>query len=207
MARHVASRRWDTFRPRDPLHASDRYARAAALYWELLGDVFGAHLAAHPAESAAAWPEVRRMSDDLRAHGPIGETWAYAPITTADAPAPGDAERLLQWCRYVVFHATFDHTWTHDGQYDAGGELRYATFGLRNGSLGAEDDPSIAPSPESSIQAISTNSIGTRANHGYLLADEERDVPPLLKAALAARADAFTALGVDVTRLRSRINI
>ena len=65
----------------------------------------------------------------------------------------------------------------------------------------------MAPLPAQAIEAMSTNTIGTLANYGFLLADEECDVPPELKASLETHRAAFARLGVDVATIRSRINI
>jgi hypothetical protein len=202
----------------------------------MLGEYLSAFFAANAAEIAEEWPEILRLSEDLVARSvpwepaapepgivPLdvteldqpavprvvsgGALRSLRPVTTTATPGPGEMDDLLQLCRYVLYHATFNHMWTHDGQYDAGGELAYAVFGLRNGSLGAEDDPAINPPPLTMLEAISTNTVGLHANYGYILADEEHDVPPALKDALRARTEAFAALGVDVNHIRSRINI
>ena len=227
---------WKTFRPRTPVHPSHRYAHAAGVYWDLLGEHLSKVFADHEDAIVANWIEVLRFSEDLVTHSPPyvpqvdepgvipidrneldhpevaravidGVTRAVRPVTQTAAPQPGELADLMQLCRYVIYQATFNHSWTHDGQYDAGGELRYATFALRGGSLGAEDDPDIAPAPGANIDSISTNTVGLHANYGYIIADEERDVPPSLKAALEARRQDLAALGVDVDKIRSRINI
>ncbi|MEQ1505868.1 MAG: hypothetical protein ABMB14_26775 [Myxococcota bacterium] len=232
MRRLTAGMCWETFAPGPPVHPSHRYAHAAERFWALLGRYVAGFFAANHDEIVAAWPEVRRFSDDwvrrsppydplpadprvvtLREAGPVrrvevdGILRSAPPVTTTDAPAPGDLERLQQLCKVILFRATFDHTWTHDGQYDAGGDLLLATFGLRNGGLGPESDASLLPPPSVMLDAITVNSIGIHANYGMILADEERDVPPALKAAVEAEREAFAALGVDVDHIRSRINI
>ncbi|MEQ1569640.1 MAG: hypothetical protein ABMA64_28655 [Myxococcota bacterium] len=232
MRRLTAGMCWETFAPPPAVHPTHRYALAGARFWDLLGRYVGEFFDQHRDEIVARWVEVRRMSDDLVRRSPPfdplppdprvvplreapavgrrtvdGVVRSAPPVTTTDAPAPGDLERLQQLCRVILFRATFDHTWTHDGQYDAGGDLLLATFGLRNGSLGPESDAGLLPPPSVMLDAITVNSIGIHANYGMLLADEERDVPPAFKAALAAERDAFAALGVDVDHIRSRINI
>jgi hypothetical protein len=227
---------WKTFSPRTSAHSTHRYAQAGALYWGVLTEYLEAYFAEHQASIIEQWHEVLGLSNDLVEHSPPycpqsddplvipfdrnelddpqlpratidGVTRAVRPVTQTSSPAAGELDDLLQLCRYVIYQSTFNHSWTHDGQYDAGGELRYATFGLRGGSIGAEDDPDIAPLPPANIDGISTNTIGLHANYGYILADEEQDVPPGLKAALQAKADDFAALSLDVKTIRSRINI
>jgi hypothetical protein len=232
MRRLSASMCWQSFAVVPQVHPTHRYAIASALYWDMLGIYLGAFFEQNRDEIVAHWPEVRRFSDDwvrssvpyepLPPHPDIvplrespevgrlvvdGVLRSVPPVTMTDTPAPGDLERLLQACRTILFRATFDHTWTHDGQYDAGGDLLLATFGLRAGSLGPEDSGDLLPPPAVMLDAISTNSVGIHANYGMLLADEEHDVAPALKALLAERRQAFAALGVDVDKIRSRINI
>ncbi|MCB9766525.1 MAG: hypothetical protein H6739_42515 [Alphaproteobacteria bacterium] len=236
MADASATMDWKTFQPRTVLHNTHRYAKAARLYWDMVGQTLDDFFREHQAGIVAHWAEVRRFSDDLVDHSlpyapqpddprvvPVdrneldhpdvprvsvdGVTRTCRPVTLTDTPAEGELAALQQLCHYVIFNATFNHSWTHNGQYDAGGELAYATFSLRNGSIGGETDPAINPPPKLSIKSISTNTLGTRANYGFILADEEHDVPPALKAALKANADAFRALGQDPGYIRSRINI
>lgn len=236
MARLTAGWCWSTFEPRTPLHATHRFAFAARRFWELARGYCAAFVAENRAEIEANWPELRRFSDDLVRNSPVyhpfapdplvvpadsneedhpqiprpvidGVTRSVRPLTTTDSPAPGEIDRLVQLCTYVLYTTTFLHGWTHDGQYAAGGELRYATFGLRAGSIGGEADPAVNPPPKVLMEGISTNSVGIHANFGYLLADEEHDVPPPLKALIAESRAVFADLGVNVDHLRSRINI
>lgn len=233
----LARRRcWSTFSPRTALHATHRYAKAGALFWDLLTQHLTSFFAEQKASIVEQWPEVLRMSDDLVRnslpyrsqpddphvvpadrneldHPGIaratvdGVVRSVRPITTSATPSPEDMDRLLQFCRYVIYEATFNHSWTHDGQTDASGELGYAVFGLRGGSLGAEDDPAINPPPAMLVESLAFNSLGASARYGLLLADEERDVPPRLKQLLLTHKEDFAALGVDVGLIRSRINI
>ncbi|MEZ4238032.1 MAG: hypothetical protein R3F59_18180 [Myxococcota bacterium] len=232
IAQLSASLCWQHFAPPVSVHPTHRYAQAAERYWALIGRYVAGFFADHHDEIVANWAEVHRMSQDLVRTSPpydplpridgvvplreappvrretIDKVERSCPaITRRDEPQGDDIARLAQWCTVVLYRATFEHTWTHDGQYDAGGDLRLATFGLRAGSLGADDDPALLPPTDRMLQAIETNTIGIHANYGFLLADEERDVPPALKAALSAEREAFSALGVDVARIRSRINI
>ncbi len=235
MRRNTAGWDWRGFRPRPVLHPSHRYARAARLYWEVLGEYLESWFIGHAQAIISDWQEIRAFSEELVAHSlpyepPVADPFvvtdgreqsdpsaprdvvagarrALSPVTHTDTPQPGELAALQDLCRYVLFQATFNHTWTHDGQYDAGGELAYATFGLRNGSFGDESDAEVAPLPAQAIEAMSTNTIGTLANYGFLLKDEECDVPPELKASLETHRAAFARLGVDVATIRSRINI
>jgi hypothetical protein len=227
---------WSTFTPRSVLHPTHRYAKAANLFWELVGDYLGEFFSQNRIEIEKEWGEVLRLSNDLtehshpyraEAHSPAvvpvdlherdrtdvprtttrGVLRAVRPITTTAAPASGDLERLQRFCQYAIYQATFNHSWTHDGQTDASGELAYATFGLRNGSLGDVADTSINPPPKQLVESLSFNALGDAARYGLLLADEEHDVPSALRSALENKREAFESLGVNVSLLRSRINI
>lgn len=237
MAERFSACSWAGWEPRRPLTPQHRYARAAWLFWDMLTSYVDGFFAEHDQEIRRHWQEIRRFSDDLLAHslpwspdparadpdidyGPEerypealpravidGIERALHPITAADAPDADDLARLRQLCRYCIFHATFNHTWVHNGQYQEQGELRWATLSLRNGSMGPEDDESLLPSPEDNIASMSTNTLGIYSNYGYIIADEEQDVPPALRQALEARRAEFAALNVDIDYIRSRINI
>ena len=230
MARLPSGWCWSTVAPRPVLHPSHRFARAEALFWRLVHGVVSDFVRAHEAEIVAEWAEVHRFSADLHgrspvyhpypadprilrppltppAPGPDGVRRCQRPLTQTDRPASGESDDLVQLLTVVIPTAPFLHRWTHDGQYEAGGELRYATFALRGGSLGDEGDPALWPTPAAMIEGIATNSVGMHVDHGRLLADESGDVWPPLKAAVAAARADFLALGVDVDRLRSRINL
>jgi len=118
-----------------------------------------------------------------------------------------DLANLKQVCRYVIFHATFYHSWVHDRQYADGGEIAYATPSLRNGSLGAEDDVDIAPTPKEASFGLLTLAVGTATRHGFILNNEDRDQPPALVDLLKRHQPQFEAVGFDVSQIRSRINI
>jgi hypothetical protein len=219
---------YKTFTPRTVAHPSHRYAQACWLYWDLLTDYIADFFKDNAIDIEKHWEEVRRMSGDLVRNSPVYQPQSPDPLVIPldrneiDQPEVPRAtmdgvvrsvrpiesiEDLQKFCRYVLFQATFNHGWTHDGQYGAGGELRYATFGLRNGSIGDEADPAVLPPPKVMIEGISTNSLGLNANYGYILKDEEQDVPPALKTALEAKRTQFAVLGVDIDLIRSRINI
>lgn len=232
MARLTAGMCWSTFAPTPEVHPSHRWAQASARYWALLGRYLTAFFDANHEAIVDEWAEIRRFSDDLVRSSPPydplppdpnvlplredpavdrpvvdGVVRSVPAVTTSDVPAPGDLERLFQLCRTILFRATFEHTWTHDGQYDAGGDLLLATFGLRHGSLGRDDDAAVLPPSAILLSGISVNSLGMHANFGMILADEDHDVPPALKSVLAEEGPALSALGVDPARIRSRINI
>ena len=217
---------WAGWTPRAPLTPQHRFARAGRLFWQMLTEYIDAFFAEHEAGIRERWAEIHAFSDDLLAHslpytptkedgdidyGPDerypaelpravinGVERALHPITAADQPAEGDLDRLKQLCRYCIFHATFSHSWVHNGQYQEEGEIRWATLSLRNGSMGPEDDESLLPTPADNIASMSTNTLGIYSNYGYLIANEEGDVPPDLRRRLEALRAQFAALNVDI---------
>ncbi len=227
---------WSTFSPREPLRPSHRYAYAGQRFWALLKHYVGSFLAEHRPQIQEQWLELKMLSKDLVEHAapyvpqvadslvlpvdqgeldqpmpprPVhqGVARAVRHLTEVELPVSEDWQRLEQFICYVLYQCTFNHSWTHDGQYQAGGELAYATFGLRGGSLAPESETDVLPPFERNLDSITTNAVGIKAGYGFLLADEDGDVPPQLKQALQdAQAD-FAALGVDVAKIRSRINI
>jgi hypothetical protein len=59
---------WKGYRPAPPLSEEHHYARAANLFWDLLGEHVAAYFAEHEAALREHWLEVRRFSEDLVAH-------------------------------------------------------------------------------------------------------------------------------------------
>lgn len=227
---------WSNWRPRRPICDSHLYARAAGLFWELLTQYVDEFFAANAAEIADHWLEIQRFSADLVAHSPQyqrtpadpdilcedrselpdtperlavgGQFRAVHPVTGPGGPqTPQELADLQQLCRYVLFHVTFYHSWVHDRQYDDGGEIAYASSALRNGSLGTEDDPRIAPTPKEASFGVVTIAIGTAVRHGFILENEDQDQPPALIALMQQYKPRFDALGFDLRQVRSRINI
>jgi hypothetical protein len=224
---------WSAWRPRQPLSPDDRYARAANIFWDVLTTHVDHFFEIEAAEIAKYWSEIARMSKDLVTHStayvpietPPGLEWldlgeiddpeppraeidgvrkAIRPVTLALEPTSEDLANARQLCRYILFHATFQHCWVHDRALDDGGEIAYACLALRGGSMGPFED--VAPNPMDATQTLFDLLLRDDVHYGRLLHDENHDIPPTLKARLLERADDFRALGVDPMSLRSRIN-
>jgi hypothetical protein len=234
---------WRGFSPAPPICEGHRYARAAQLFWRLLGEHVDGFFAEHGGEVEAQWREVRRFSDDLVAHAVPAfvcrwlrarvpgkdAPWfersermdldakvvdppprAVSAVTHSDAPAPGELDALKQLCRYVIFFATFRHAWANNLQWEDAGEVLYASLGLRWGKAGAlvaENDPDVAPPPDQATEMLWISWMLSKTNYGFILANEEGDVPPRLGELLRGHAAEFAALGLDVKTISSRINI
>ena len=87
---------WRGFAPAEPVCEGHRYARAAQLFWRLLGEHVEAFFAEHGAEVEARWLEVRRFSDDLVAHSVPAFVCRYlrARVAGRDAPWFVRSERM-----------------------------------------------------------------------------------------------------------------
>ncbi|MCP3166291.1 lipoxygenase family protein [Myxococcus qinghaiensis] len=234
---------WKGFEPAPPVCEGHRYARAAGLFWKLLGEHVDAFFVEHGAALEAEWREVRRFSDDLVAHSAPAFVCRYlratvpgkaAPwfvrsermdldaktqgpgpkavsaVTWTDVPQPGELESLKRLCRYVIFFATFRHAWANNLQWDDAGEVLYACLGLRwgkGGALSTEADLDVAPSPEEATEMLWISWMLSKTNYGFLLSNEEDDVHPRFVELLRAHAAEFSALGLDIRTVSSRINI
>ena len=148
---------------------------------------------------------------DLTGRRHDGTEKAVSPITTTEQLTdPGDLENLKQVCRYVLFHTTFFHYWISSRQYDDGGELVYSGLGLRYGNEGVmvpEDDYSIAPPPDRATEQLWFAQVLSKTNFGFVMTNEDGDIPPGLADALRTRQRQLDDLGFDIHKLPSRMNI
>lgn len=234
---------WRGFSPAPPICEGHRYARAAGLFWRMVGEHVDAFFVEHGAAITAEWREVHRFSDDLVAHAVPAfvcrwlrarvpgkdAPWfersermdldaksempapsAVSPVTHGDTPRAGEVEELKQLCRYVIFFATFRHTWANNLQWEDAGEVRYSCLGLRwgkDGGLPDGDDPEAAPPPDQATEMLWISWMLSKTGYGFILANEEADMHPRLVEGLRARAEELAALGLDAKTVRSRINI
>lgn len=220
---------WRGWSPRKALSPEHKYATLLERTWELLGRYVDEFIATNREGIAQEWLELQRFSNELVARSPArvpqtapaGFDWActneiapageaadsraLSPVILSDMPNDADLARLAAMSRYLLCQATFVHTWVHDGQYDVGGDMTFASLALRNGSFGPLDE--VGPTFEEAISALTTNSTGLSTNYGFVIANEESDVPPALRALFLDEANAYRAAGFDVRRIRSRINI
>lgn len=227
---------WSGFSPQPPLCPGHRAARAAAVMWSVIGEHVEEFLRQNREGIAAAWPELRRMSDDLVAHSvprfacsfirrsvqgrdpsffarserpDYGTAKAVSAVTSRDEPLDDDWARLAQMCRYVIFFATFRHAWANNLQWDDGGEVRYANLALRWTDGDPLDDLSDAPLPPpvDATDMLWISWLLSKTSYGTLAANEEGDVHPNLVRLVRARRAELQALGLDIDRLGARINI
>jgi hypothetical protein len=123
-----------------------------------------------------------------------------------------DIDHLKQACTYMIFNATFGHTWSNSKQYDDIGEVLYCSLGLRfgkgpDGVMGPETDHSIAPDLTRSTQMMWWSNMLSRTGYGFIMANEDGDVPPELQKRLEKHRKDFAALSLDIDIIQSRVNI
>ena len=139
-----------------------------------------------------------------------GAPGALHPITKSDSVDDEGLANLKQVCRYVIFLATFKHTWSNNRQYEDGGESLYNSLGLRygdHGLLAPESDLSVAPPPDRASELLWISGMLSMTSYGHILHNEDDDIHPYFIRALKKRRGELEALGVDVERINSRINI
>lgn len=123
-----------------------------------------------------------------------------------------DLGQLKKACTYMIYQATFGHTWSNSKQYDDIGEVLYCSLGLRfgngpDGVLGPESDHSIAPDLTRSTQMMWWSNMLSRTGYGFIMANEDGDVPPELQKSLENHRGDFAALGLNIDIIQSRITI
>jgi hypothetical protein len=136
-----------------------------------------------------------------------GTVKATRPVTISDQPQETDIDNLKQLCRYIVFHITLWHSWVNDAQADEGGEIFYNSLALRGGSFGSEDDPAIAPNILESTNLIYMVNVLTAIKYGYILKNEDDDIPQELRTILAGYKKEFAALDYEIGNIRALINV
>ena len=222
---------WKGWEPRRPICDGHGYAKAAGLYWTVVGEIVDRFFDEHGDGVRQHWHEIVSFSDALVRHAapyvgtpmeasptagpyycsneitapkPKGAL-AVEPITVSAVATQQDVSNLKQVCRYVIFHSTFLHSWTHFHMVTDLGELRYSGM-IRNGGMGPEDDDQyIAPIREATFALGSTHTLG-QMNCGYMMKNEEGDVPADLLARLRALTAEFQLYGFDIERLCARLN-
>jgi len=132
--------------------------------------------------------------------------------TNGEEVTDEDLHHLKQACTYMIYQATFGHTWSNSKQYDDIGEVLYCSLGIRfgdgsDGVMGSESDHSIAPDLTRSTQMMWWSNMLSRTGYGFIIADEDKDVPPKLRESLEKHRQAFADLDLDIDIIQSRTNI
>ena len=119
---------------------------------------------------------------------------------------------LVKACTYMIFVATYLHTWANEHQYEDIGEVLYNSLGLRfgekeTGVLAPESDLSISPDLTRSTQMMWFSNLLSRTEYGFITRNEEKDVNPYFSDLLLAKKEEFKALGVIVEDIEACTNI
>ncbi len=135
---------------------------------------------------------------------------AISPITETRLPEDHDLENLKQVCRYVIYHATFKHSWSNKRQYDEGGELRFSGVGLRysqSGELAHEDDDSVIPPPILASFQLLISYILAHTDGGSITQNPDRDIHPEFIELLEAHRGQFADLGFNIDEIGVCANV
>lgn len=154
------------------------------------------------------WYDTREFTQPNSSRQTVnGSLKVVSPVTISDTPDVNDIDALKQFCRFVIFHVTLWHSWVNDSQVDAGGEVLYSSLGLRNGSFGSEDDPAIAPDPGEATQLLYLVNVLTAIKYGYIIKNEDADIPAEFRTILLNHKEDFAKLDFDVNNIRALINV
>jgi hypothetical protein len=119
---------------------------------------------------------------------------------------------LTKICTYMIFVASYLHTWANEHQYQDIGEVLYNSLGLRfgekeSGVLAPESDLGISPDLTRSTQMMWFSNFLSRTEYGFITRNEDKDINPYFSRLLHAKKAEFEALGVNVDDIESCTNI
>lgn len=169
----------------------------------------------YDANKAHWYENAQKMDLSIERPRVNGELKSMSYITAASRAEDvkeEDFDQLKQACSFVIYQASFGHTWSNAKQYDDIGEVLYCSLGLRfgntdEGALGPENDLSIAPDLTRSTQMMWWSNMLSKTGYGFITKNEDNDINPKLIAALEAKRQDFDRLGFDIDTIQSRTNI
>ncbi|MBX2797587.1 MAG: hypothetical protein KTR31_07965 [Myxococcales bacterium] len=146
LARDLGAVDWWGFAPRARQLEQDRYAHAANVFWTMVTEWVADELP-DTAIEPAHWQAINAALDDcvVQYHPHDGDPEArwlddneHAKAMVRGQPHGSDAftrltsaDDLRQLVAFVVFHATFQHSWVNDAQWDEGGDPFFAPMATR----------------------------------------------------------------------------
>lgn len=223
---------WYDWSPRPPVCESHRFAKISNLFWRTLCEYVDSFVDQNLTEIKKHWIEIYRMSEELTRNSlpyfyqrdiawydngeintsdnplPVidGQKVAISQVTKSEIPSDGDIENLKQLCRYILYFATFKHSWVNDTQYDIGGDVMFASLGVTDDLTNSEiNEETVVPSKEALQQPFITYLL-TFTEYGYLMRNEDNDVNPEFRRTLHKYRSEFNSLGYDIRKIRSSIN-
>lgn len=169
----------------------------------------------YDANKAHWYENAQKMDLSIERPKVNGELKSMSYITAArraEDVKEEDFDQLKQACSFVIYQASFGHTWSNAKQYDDIGEVLYCSLGLRfgnsdEGALGPENDMSIAPDLTRSTQMMWWSNMLSKTGYGFITKNEDNDINPKLISALEAKRQDFDRLGFDIDTIQSRTNI
>lgn len=230
IVRSMGTLDWYDWSPRRPVYDGHRYAKLAAIYWDVLRQYIDKFFATNHTTIVRHWAEVEMFSHELSANSvpfqrSASSWYDWNEINTKDdlrievdgrpravsrlnlsgrADAMG-MRNLKKICAYVIYHATFFHTWANDEQIFDGGEAAYASMGVRKNIIHEGLADALSPA-DVNTQLFFVHFL-TGIRYGYIVKNEDGDIHPDLIARLEERSAEFNALGFDPASLRARINV
>lgn len=213
----LGSCNWEEWSPRKSINNQHSYAEIQNIYWDIVNEYVDEFFLAHKEKIILDWKEIYYFSQDLVNHSvpfkaldtqgkekfySLNEISmksdngkAISDITKDKVLAKkSEIYKLKQVCAYAIYHATIWHDWRNDYQDDYGGEIAYARLAL-------EYQPK-----EASLQLFIVNILNS-VKHGFIIKNEENDIPELFIVKLKSRIEDFKKYKYDLRDLRSRINI
>lgn len=230
---------WLNFSVRSPLGPSDRYARVAGVVWKRINEYVELHapeISTNPTnrlDYVRLLDEVTRQSVPAAAHIPA--TKYAAPVrreiaALADAPSRAKengktcAFHQVRWASgkeesdvrafvaYIIFNATFVHSWVNDQLLLRGGDLAVAPLGMRSTDI-PKDALSYwtncAPEPsEGALQLlISEQLVRLRFGHIRPTLFETHFTPRSVREFFALHEDELVRNGYSYSRVRLSPNV
>lgn len=174
----------------DPIR-DNHYDRAALAMWDVVATYVGDFFKTHGDGIKSAWAEVEGFSQDLVTHS-ITEP-KYGAMAVEDM---GD---LRQLCTYVIFMATFAHSWTNGKLWDDGADPEYATIGMWD-----KDHPAVDPYQLARVEAAQ---VGLSYNLAKVHYNPIMEVGPPKLRQLLTRARAAIEPGIALEDIMLSINI
>ncbi len=225
---------WYNWKPRQPLLKGHNFAHISLLYWDVLNAYVSGFVKDNLPMIKKHWSEIRRMSEELvfnslpylelpgdqflydlseantkdNPHPYInGKFSAISPVTQRDIPDNEDIKNIIQFCCYLLYQATFKHSWLNDLQYEMGGEVEFATLGITDDISNLRIDASTVVPPDQALEHPFITYILNYTEYGYIMRNEDDDMNPTLMKHLVGRNADFKKLGYDIRSIRSCINI
>lgn len=224
---------WYGWKPRKPICSGHSFAYIGQVYWDTLYEYVYKYVQDNLSQIKQYWSEIRRMSQELVFHSlPYiavseglyydtnelntsskihqyinGKESSISPVTLRDNPDMDDIANIIQFSCYLLYHATFKHSWVNDLQYEMGGEIEFATLGLTDDISNMRIDTATVVPPSEAMEHPFITYILNYTEYGYIMRNEDDDMNPELIKHLIKNKNKFQNLNYDIRSLRSSINV